>query len=444
MPLTTLLAIIAGFVLLNGLFVAAEFALVSAPRPTLAHRASKGDSVARRLLAILRSPARQGRYIATAQIGVTLASLGLGMYGEHGVAAWLGPHLDVPGVLHTLVTHGLVGVIAVALLTYVHIVAGEMLPKSLALQRPQAVVQIVYWPMRVTFVLTYPFVALLNLAARGALRLLGVQRQSTSHAQSYTPEELALIVDESARSGALRKEAGSLIKELFGFADLNAAQVMVPRVRVVGIPIGATPDTVRALLMRHRYTRFPVYDGDLDHIVGMLHVKDLLRRLISQEPVSAADVRSIPVVPETSPLDDVLMTIERAHAHQAVVIDEHGGTAGIVSIEDLLEEVVGEIDEGEPASPPLVPSSDGSVTAVGTVRLDELGQYLHVAIEHEDVDSVSGLVLARLGRPPVKGDVVDYGPIKLEVTAISGHGVKTVRASLRPGETRDTSPEPDI
>jgi len=434
MPLTTLFIVIAAFVILNGLFVAAEFALVGAARPTIADQASKGDSFARRLLAILRSPARQDRYIATSQIGITIASVGLGMYGEHGLAVWLSPHIDLPGMMHTLVTHGLAGVLAVTLLTFVHIVIGEMVPKSLALQHPSGIGRIVYWPMRVTFTLMYPLIVVLNVTARTLLLLVGIRRDTSSHGQSYTPEELALIVDESARGGALRKEAGSMIKELFGFGDLTAAQVMVPRVRVVGIPAGAPVDKIRAVIGKHRHTRYPVFEGDLDHIVGMLHVKDLLRRLTNNEQVAAGDVRPIPVVPETSSLDSVLTTMERSHAHLAVVIDEHGGTAGIVSIEDLLEEVVGEIDEGVPESPPLVPAPDGSVSAAGTVRLDELGQVLKVELEHEDVDSVSGLVLARLGRPPVVGDVVDYGRIRLEVTAISGHGVKTVRAALLPRE----------
>ena len=156
MPLGTLFVVIAAFVVLNGVFVAAEFALVAAPRPAIAHRASKGDSFARRLLAILRSPARQDRYIATSQIGITIASVGLGMYGEHGLAVWLSPHIDLPGALHTLVTHGLAGVLAVTLLTFVHIVIGEMVPKSLALQHSQAIGRLTYWPMRVTFVADLP------------------------------------------------------------------------------------------------------------------------------------------------------------------------------------------------------------------------------------------------------------------------------------------------
>jgi CBS domain containing-hemolysin-like protein len=171
-----------------------------------------------------------------------------------------------------------------------------------------------------------------------------------------------------------------------------------------------------------------VYTGDLDHIVGMMHVKDVLRRLLQDERIVAADARPIPAVPTTASLDAVLESMQRAQAHMAVVIDEHGGTAGIISLEDLFEEVVGEIDEGVPAAPPLQPNPDGSVTAAGTLRLDELGASFNLDLEHEEVDSVSGLVLERLGRPPKVGDVVDYGRIRLEVTGVSGRGVKEVRA----------------
>jgi CBS domain containing-hemolysin-like protein len=164
----------------------------------------------------------------------------------------------------------------------------------------------------------------------------------------------------------------------------------------------------------------------------MVHVKDLLRPLTQGGTLVAEDVRRIPVVPETASLDDVLATMQHSQAHMAVVIDEHGGTAGIIGLEDVFEEVVGEIDEGVPAAPSLIVEDQGTVRAAGTVRLDELGQHFNIDLEHEDVDSVSGLVLARLGRPPVKGDRVDYGRLRLEVTATSGRGVQEVRASLRP------------
>jgi len=175
-----------------------------------------------------------------------------------------------------------------------------------------------------------------------------------------------------------------------------------------------------------------VYEDDLDQILGMVHAKDLLRLLTASEPVSAADVRRIPVVPETASLDDTLATMQRAHAHMAVVIDEHGGTAGIVNLEDLFEEVVGEIDEGAPDDPSLTRLADGRVRAAGTVRLDELGHELQLELEHEEVESVSGLVLMLLGRTPSVGDRVDYGRLRLDVTVLSGRGVKEVVASVLP------------
>ena len=196
--------------------------------------------------------------------------------------------------------------------------------------------------------------------------------------------------------------------------------------------MGAPAEEVRRIIVTHRRTRYAVYEGDLDHIVGMLHVKDLLRIVISDGRVSPAEVRRIPVVPETASLDDVLTTMQRSQAHLAVVIDEHGGTAGIISLEDLFEEVVGEIDEDAPAKGALVPLGDGSVRVAGTVRLDELGQHFGLDLEHEEVESVSGLVLAHLGRPPNVGDVLDYGRIRLEVIATSGRGVKEARAWLKP------------
>src|SRR5262249_21146934 len=158
-----------------------------------------------------------------------------------------------------------------------------------------------------------------------------------------------------------------------------------------------------------RHTRYPVFESDLDHIVGTVHVKDLLRQLVNNTELTGADVRPMPVVPETAALDDVLTTIQRGNAHMAIVIDEHGGTAGLISLEDLFEEVVGELEEGATRPSAIVPLADGSVRVPGTLRLDELGQYFDLTLEHPEVDSVSGLVLTLLGRPPLIADVVEYG-----------------------------------
>lgn len=439
MSLVLILLTIAIFLVINALYVAAEFALVGAPKAAIEHRAGQGDRMAQRLSRLMESSQEQDRYIATAQIGITVASLGLGMFGEHGLADWLTPRLAWMGEYRFITAHSVASVIAIATLTCGHIVIGEMLPKSLSLQHTERAARWLYWPMRLSWIAMYPFVLTFNTIADACLRLIGIRRSAQTDDQLHTPEELRLIVEESEEGGAIRKESGRLLQELFEFGDLTASQVMLPRVRVVGIPVGATPDDIRAVLLSRLHTRYPIYAGDLDHIVGMLHVKDLLRRIITNETITAADVRAIPVVPETTPLDDVLTVMQRANAHLALVLDEHGGTAGTISIEDLSEEVVGEINEDASDVPSFVEESAGVWRVAGTARLDEVGQRFDIDLEHDDVESVSGLVLALLGRPPVVGDVVDFGQVRFEVLALAGRGVREARVSVISHSSKDGS-----
>jgi CBS domain containing-hemolysin-like protein len=429
------LLIVALLLFANAVFVAAEFAIVAVPRTAVEHRAAKGESLSERILDLLSSSQQRDRFIATAQFGISVASLGLGMYGEHRLASGLEAALEPTlGGASFITAHSLATVIAIGSLTYLHIYLGEMIPKALALGHAETTARVVYWPMRVLLFALYPVVVGLDGIGALCLRLVGIRRQVDTHEESYSPEELQLIVEESEAGGALRAESGRLVRELFEFGDLTASEAMVPRVRVVGIPVGTSPDDLRRLLTAHRHTRYPVFDGDLDHIVGMLHVKDLLRRLINRETIAATDVRPLPVVPATSSLDTVLTTMERAHAHMAVVIDEHGGTAGVLSLEDLAEEVVGEIDEGIPQTPAIVAMADGSVVVSGTLRLDELGQHFDVDLQHEDVDSVSGLVMALLDRPPVVGDVATFDRFQFTVLSVSGHGAGQVKVSDKIGQ----------
>jgi CBS domain containing-hemolysin-like protein len=426
----TVIIVVALLLLANALFVAAEFAIVAVPRTSVERRANLGEVLSKRLLELLVSAQSRDRFIATAQLGITVASLGLGMYGEHTMAVWLEPQLSFLGDASWISAHAAASIIAIATLTYLHIFLGEMIPKALALSHAEATARAVFWPMRALLIVFYPFVVGLDALGAFLLRLLGIRRQKHTREESYSAEELQMIVEESEAGGALGKEASKFVRELFEFGEMTAGEVMVPRVRVVGIPVGAAPADVRRLLLTHRHTRYPVYDGDLDHIVGMLHVKDLLRRLILDERIGPSDVRAIPVVPETASLDSVLSTMQRTHAHMAVVVDEHGGTAGVLSLEDLAEEVVGEIDEGVPQAPNLVIIDETTARVSGMLRLDELGQAFGVELQHGDVDSVSGLVMAIVDRPPVVGDVVEYEQFRFTVTAVTGHGAREVRVEF--------------
>jgi CBS domain containing-hemolysin-like protein len=206
---------------------------------------------------------------------------------------------------------------------------------------------------------------------------------------------------------------------------------MVPRVRITGIALGTTPEEIRELLGSSAHTRYPVYERDLDHIAGMIHIKDALRLLLNNESLAQEHVRPLPLMPETAELDDLLETMRRERTQMVIVLDEHGGTAGIVTLDDLFEEVVGEIADSPTDAPPFYRDAAGRLRVPGTMRVDEVGQQFDLDLEHEEVDSVSGLVLALLGRTPVVGDAVRYERLVFVVTAVKGHGVDECAVSLR-------------
>jgi CBS domain containing-hemolysin-like protein len=415
-------AIILLLVLANGLFVAAEFAIVGASRASIDHQAAQGDRMAARVAAILADPKEQDRYIATTQIGISIASLGLGMYGEHvmaeRIAVWLEPYDASPWIA----AHALASGIAVGVLTYMHIVIGEMVPKALALQSADRTVLYVSPVIEALEVALKPFVIALNATGNALLRSVGVRRTDSESERYHTPEELEFIVRESQEGGMLRGESGTILRELFEFGDLTAGQAMVPRVRMIGIPSETETDELRQIVRNHPHTRYPVYTGDLDHVIGSVHIKALLRHFIAGRPVTARDARPLPHLPATTPLDEVLAAMRRYRAQMAVVMDEYGGTAGIVTMEDLFEEVVGEIEEGRGGAP-MARDAAGRLLARGTVRLKDAGEALGVPLDHPGVQSVSGLVLATLGRPAAVGDVVTWNNVRFEVTAVAGAGV---------------------
>ena len=397
----------------NGFFVAAEFAIVGAPRATIQRLAQAGSRSARLVRRILEDPQEVDRFIATAQLGITLASLGLGMYGEHLLAEWIGDQLT--GVVDNewVAAHTIGSVIAIAVLTYFHIVVGEMVPKSIALQKADRSILVIAPVMRVIQLLFYPLVVVLNGIGNAALRVLRIDRHQTGGDTVRTADELAYIVRESQAGGLLRRESATVVQELLEFGELTAAQVMVPRVR------------------QHPHSRYPVIDGDLDHIVGMVHVKDLVGGIPNGATVSTLPVRPIPFVPESATTEEVLTAMRSNRSQLVVVMDEHGGTAGIVSLEDLLEEVVGEMTENAHSPAEIERQGEGQLRVTGFARVTDVADMLGVVVEHPDVETISGLVLALLGRPAAIGDVVEYEEIRVEVSAVVGRGVQAALVTRR-------------
>lgn len=427
--------IIICLIALNGIFVAAEFAIIGAPRTSIERRAHNGEVAAQRVWRILQDPRRQDRYIATCQLGITFASLGLGMYGEHVLAQGLAGILEPVGLPQWIALHTVASAIAIGLLTYLHIVLGEMVPKSLALMQAEGTVLRVTPLMLALKTIGYPLVVGLNGIGNGVLRLFGVERRLTS-GHYHSPEELEAIVEESEQSGVLDAEAGQIMRDLLAFRERTAGEVMVPRVQVIGLPLGARADQIAATIRDHAHTRYPVYEGSLDHIVGVVHIKQLLRLLVSGRPLSRVELHATAFVPHTVRLDTILNAMRGARTHMVVVIDEYGGTAGIATIADLGEEVVGEVaDESEEQT--VYRDAEGRLHVPGSWRLDEVGEELGIVLEHEEVDTIGGLILYLLEREPEVGDTVAFESMRATVLAVEGHGVKECAITVEPPPTSE-------
>ena len=422
--------LIDGLILLNGLFVLAEFALIGASKSRIELAAHSGSAAARRVLELLRNPRRQDRYIATAQLGITFASLGLGMYGEHVLAGALITSLERFGIEADATAHAVATVLAVVGLTYLHIVLGEIVPKALALQHPEASALRVSRPMTWITRTLWPLVLAFEAIGNVVLQRLGVQRGH--HDAATSTAALRLVIEESVEQGELDADAGSVLEDLFVFSELSAVQVMVPRIRVVGLSLDASPEQMRRLLRSAAHSRYPVYDGTLDRIVGMVLARDVLRDLLDDTSLSEAKVRPIPFVPATARLDLVLSRMRQSKTQMVVVMDEQGGTAGILTSDDLFAQVVGPGSDGD-ARQASIYEEAGELRALGKARIEDVAERLGLELAHPEVETVSGLVLATLNRPPLVGDVAVWEGLELHVRSVEGRGVKEtlVRRSIR-------------
>ena len=424
-------------VLLNGLFVAAEFAIIGVRPTQIEQLAKQGQSTAKDVLSILDSPDEQNKYIATAQLGITIASLGLGMYGETQLSHFIEPYLALwlGRVPDETIIYTVGYVVSVSILTYLHVVIGEMIPKSLALTMPVKMALFVDRPMRLSETLFAVPVTVLNNIGNLLLRLFRVP-PAEGHARLHSPEELDLIVTESAEGGLLNEGEQEMIHNIFSFGERQVNQVMTPRRKVEAIAHSLPLPEMLALVAQSKHSRFPVYENDLDHIIGMLHLKDLVYQQLRMK--GNFDIRLLIrpalAVPENYRVEKLLTAFKRQRVHMAIVLDEFGGTAGIVTLEDLVEEVVGEVrDEFDLESEPMVEIAPGVLEVAGNFLLEDLEEYVYLGQEEDlpDVETVGGLIMTELGRPPRKDDHVTYNDdIHFTVLAVDGLAVARARVEF--------------
>jgi len=418
-------------VFLNGFFVAAEFALVSVRKTRIDQLVNEGSARARLVQGAL---VHLDTYIAATQLGITMASLALGFIGEPALAHLLEPLFErlLPPEGAYFTSHGVALVIAFSIATALHIVLGELAPKSVALQRAESTALWVTPPLDIFLKIFRPFIAVLNGIGNAVVRLIGLQ-PAGGHAAVHSVEELELLVHSSREAGLLKEQQERMVAGVFDFGERRAGQVMTPRTEIDAVPL---PIGLRDLAQRvgeGRHSRVPVYDGDLDHVVGVVHVKDVLQALERNGQDAPFAIRTImrrvPFVPESLPLDRLMAELRRLKSHLGIVVDEFGGTAGLVTMEDLLEEIVGDVaDEFDPAREAIEHLSDGSVALDGLLAIDGVAEQFGLGVEEPFYDTLGGYVFGQLQRAPKVGDVVRVPSGRLlRVEELDGLRVARVR-----------------
>lgn len=429
----TRLAAVLVLVLLNAFFVAAEFALVGARRSKIDAYAQKGVRGAKSVQEALTN---LDRYISGTQLGITLASLALGWIGEPALATLVDAGLGMVGIdIPTGAAHTTAGVVtAFVIITFLHIVLGELAPKSLALVAPERVSLVVSRPLILFSRVMSPFIGVLNGVANALLGLFGIRPVSESH-HVHSPEELRLLVMQARAQGTLNETDSQMLAGVFDFHEKKARDVMRPRTDVAAIPADADEDAVWRILRSERYSRYPVIGDSLDDVVGVFLAKDLWLHPRTERFDLTQFIREPLFIPDSRPAERVLDDLRRTRAHLAVVLDEYGGTAGIITMEDLVEEVVGDIaDEYDLASREAL-ELDGVLELAGSLSLIDVRSDYRVAVPEGDWTTLGGYVFNALGRLPRIGDRVSVPGADLEVVAMDGKRVAAVRVNRTPVTT---------
>jgi CBS domain containing-hemolysin-like protein len=424
------IVVIVTLVIVNGVFVAAEFALVAARRSRLQALADTGSRPAGWLLAVFDRPTGKDGYIAIAQLGITLASIGLGMYGEPAVAGWLYGPFEELGLSHTA-AHTAGFIIALSGITYLHVVLGEMIPKALALQAPERISLRVNPVMRVFGLLFRPMVIVLNAVALGLMRLLRIP-EPDQRLSLYTSAELAIVTDEAADNGQLGSMQRDLIRNVFDLEERTAADLMTSRSRIEALDLDTSPDDVAARIAESGRSRYPVVDGSLDRVIGVLHIKDFIRARQRGAPLALTGLmRPIPAMAATAHADEVLQRFRRDRTHATLVVDEHGATLGLVTMDDIIADVMDE--EVHAIDDAAIEHDDGSLSLDGELTLTDLDDRHGVALHNPDVATVAGAVLAATRLFPTVGTTVIVDGHELTVEAMRDR--KITRVHLRPSTT---------
>ena len=414
--------IIAFLLFVNGFFVSAEFALVKVRKTRLEQLVNDGNDQARVALRLVNNV---NKMLAAAQLGVTIASIALGWVAEATMVQLVTPIIQY-------VPHGHIAVHAVAipvsflLVTYFHVLLGEQLPKCLALKHTEHLALIIASPMEMFITILKPFVWILQVSGDGILKLLHADNEDAS--LIHSTEELDMLVDASYNEGVLNETEAEMLHNMFKFSDLMAKQVMIPRTDMICVPDDISYDEINKLALENGYTRYPVYEKEnIDKIIGFIHVKDLYAIAMTKEEYSVQSLlRPIILIPETMTLDNLMMEFKKLHSQMAVVVDEYGGTSGLITLEDVLEEIIGEVQDEfdeEEEEVNIQEVGENTYIANAMMRMDELAEFFELSsdiLEEDDVETIGGLVVKILGRIANVGDTVSFKGLTFTVKEVDG------------------------
>lgn len=428
----------------NGFFVASEFAMVKVRKTRIEQLVKEGNFNAKIALEALKD---LDKFIAAVQLGVTISSIGLGWVGEGTLARIIEPLFSfLPGISQNIATHTVSVSISFALITFLHVVIGELVPKSIALEYTEKTALIVARPMQIITTIFNPFIWLLNGFGNSLLQMFHIPH---SHKGSlvHSTEELDMLVNASYNGGVLNETEKDMLHNVFKFSDLTAKQVMIPRTDMVCIPEDMSFEDLNNLAAESQYTRYPVYSEDIDHITGLIHVKDLYSLSIkNQERPIKSLLREVLLVPETITMDNLVLEFKKRKGQMAIVVDEFGGTSGLITLEDVLEEIFGEVqdefDEEEECD--IREIEPNKYIANAMMRLDELAEFFEIpedAIDDEDIDTIGGLVVKLLGRIANVGDTVQFENLTFNVKEIDGARITKLEIIRKPVEVEEKEEE---
>ena len=424
----------------NGFFVAAEFSLVSVRKTRIEELLRQGKPGAASVKRALEDP---DRFIAATQLGITIASLGLGWLGEPALSHFIEPVVALlPEAWIGVASHSISAGLAFAVITFLHVVVGELMPKSIALQRPEDTALVVARPTLLTELIFKPAIAALNGTGNFLLRLIGM-RAASGHEMVHSVEELKMLVQASGESGVLEVSERDMLDAVFDFGELTAHEVMVPRTEMLAVPADAPLEELIQLAIKHPHTQYPVYEGDLDHILGVAHVKDLVRVQHSERRAATVRglIREAHFAPDTLRLGALLQQFRAKRQHMAIVLDEYGGTAGLVTLDDLMTQIVGEVaDAFDKSAPDIQRLPNGSALINGLAQIEAVNDTLGLDLHDEHYDTIAGYVLGQLGRMARVGDTVDTAGVRLKVEALDGLRIARLSLTRVPPATGAAAP----